>query len=285
MKVFSEFNLKKYNSYSVSSICNKAYFPENEEDLLKVFNSLNGDSFVVLGNGNNVIFSKSYYEEAFIIFNDCFNQIKLSGNIVEIEAGATTEQFSEFALENSLTGAEFLFDIPSSIGGAVFMNAGTLEGETKSILLKVRYLNLESMCFEEKNVKDISLEYRNSFFQLNPKLIITKCWFNLSTGDRVIIKEKMNSSRDRRWKKQPREFPNGGSVFKRPKGMYVGPMIEKLGLKGVSIGGASVSKKHAGFIVNSNEASGRDILGLIQLIQEKVKESFGVTLEVEQRII
>lgn len=285
MKIYQNFNLKKYNSYSLEAFCETAYFPEKESDFLELFKNKN--NLIVLGNGNNIVLSKSYYDESFIILNDNFDFIDIdkTNNIISAEAGATILKISKFAEKNSLTGAEFFYDIPSSVGGAVVMNAGTKEGVTKNILKKVRYLDLKDMTVKEKSNEDLDLDYRTSFFQKNKKTIILKAWFKLSKGDPSEIRRIMNESKTRRWSKQPRDYPNSGSVFKRPPGKFVGPMIEELGLKGFSIGGAQVSKKHSGFIVNKGSATGADILELIQYIQDKVKKRHNINLEVEQRII
>lgn len=285
MKILKNLDLTKYNSYRTKATCSVGYFPEHEDDLVLVFNKLGIQPFIVLGNGNNTILSKSYYDEPFIILNGYFDAIKVCDTVIEAEAGATILEVSNIALQNSLTGAEFLYDIPSSVGGAIVMNAGTKEGETKNILLKVRYLDLEDMVIKEKMNSEIDFSYRNSFFQKNKDKIVLKAWFQLRKGDPVAIEQLMLESKERRWAKQPREYPNCGSVFKRPPGRYVGPMLDELGLKGFGIGGAQVSEKHSGFIVNTGGATGEDILKLIKHIQERVFEKFGLELEVEQRII
>ena len=146
-------------------------------------------------------------------------------------------------------------------------------------------LSIENSIVKEKFNEDLELEYRNSFFQKQKDTIILKAWFQLATGRKQIIRKIMEDSKKRRWSKQPREYPNSGSVFKRPPGRFVGPMIDEIGLKGYTIGGAQVSKKHSGFIVNFNYATGKDILELIAYVQKKVKDKFGVLLEIEQRII
>lgn len=285
MKIFKDFELTNFNSYKIKSKCSIAYFPESENDFIELFSTLKGEKYIVIGNGNNVILSKSYYNIPFVILNGFFDRITLNESYIEAEAGATTFNLSKFALENSLTGAEFLYDIPSSIGGAVVMNAGTKEGETKNILHKVRYLDLNDLNIKEKLNSEIDLSYRDSYFQNNKDAIILKVWFRLEQGEQDKIESLMKESKERRWSKQPREFPNCGSVFKRPPGRFVGPMLDELGLKGFSVGGAQVSEKHSGFIVNKGEATGEEILTLIKEIQRRVQDKFDVELEVEQRII
>lgn len=285
MKVFNNFNLKNYNSYKIDSVCSKAWFPENEQELIKLFSKNSEKKCIVIGNGNNVILSKMYYDEEFIILNECFETIVVSGTVIEAEAGATLLQLSEKALEYSLTGLEVFHDIPSSVGGAVVMNAGTKEGEIKDILLKVRYLDLSDLLIKEMFKEDIGFEYRNSFFQKQTDKIILKAWFNLEKGEQKEIKARMDEIKQIRWAKQPRGYPNCGSVFKRPPGRFVGPMLDELGLKGFTVGGAKISEKHSGFIVNFNNATGQDILDVIDHVKSKVLDKFGVELEVEQRII
>ena len=283
MRVYEDFDLTPYNSYRLKSKCKTAYFPESEDDVVALYKT--NKSFVLLGSGHNLILSKAFYNEDFLIFNGNFNEVGTKLNVISAEAGATVLKVSETAEENGLTGVEFYYDIPSSVGGAVVMNAGTKEGETKNILKKVRYLDLADMLVKEKVNEELELGYRNSIFQNQKSKIILKAWFQLNVGDSKNIRKIMDESKARRWSKQPREFPNSGSVFKRPPGKFVGPMLDELGLKGCTVGGAQVSKKHSGFIVNIDNATGEDILSLIKYIQKKVKERFNINLEVEQRII
>lgn len=285
MKVLKNFDLTNYNSYKISSNCRIAYLPEKENDFVELFKLLKGQEYVLIGNGNNVILSKYFYELPFIILNGSFNNINVNDVFIEAEVGATTIELSSIALKHSLKGAEFLYDIPSSIGGAVVMNAGTKEGETKNILYKVRYLDLNDLTIKEKLNHEINLTYRNSYFQNKKDKIILKAWFKLELGAYDQIEDLMKESKERRWSKQPREYPNCGSVFKRPPGKFVGPMLDELGLKGFTIGGAQISEKHSGFIVNLGDATGEDILDVINHVQKMVLDKFDVNLEVEQRII
>ena len=151
--------------------------------------------------------------------------------------------------------------------------------------LKVRFLDLNDFIIKEIEKKDMGFEYRNSFFQQSMDKILLKAWLELYPDDTDKIKTKMENIKKQRWLKQPKDFPNAGSVFKRPPGYFVGVMMDELALKGHSVGGAKISEKHGGFIVNFNNASGKDILNLIDYIQFRVKEKYGMYLEVEQRII
>lgn len=285
MKAYANFDLTNYNSYRLHAICRTAFFPESEADILELY-KIRKD-YILLGNGYNVIFSKKFYDVDFIVFNGNFNKISVDekNRIVSAEAGATTLDVSKKAEENSMAGLEFFYDIPSSIGGAVVMNAGTKEGETKNILRKVRYLDLEDMLVKIRYKEDLELEYRNSLFQKNNDKVILKAWFQLELGNAENIRSVMEESKARRWSKQPREYPNSGSVYKRPPGRFVGPMLDELGLKGYRIGGAEISRKHSGFIVNIGNATAKDILAIIKYTRKEVKANFGVDLEVEQRVI
>ncbi|MDN3668120.1 UDP-N-acetylmuramate dehydrogenase [Echinicola jeungdonensis] len=284
MKVFEEFELTNYNSYKIHSKCKRAYFPDSEEDIIDLFSR--SQDYVLLGSGHNVILSNSYYEREFIIFNGNFSQIGLNDNgILEAESGVTMYDLSLFALDNGLTGLEIFYDIPSSLGGAVVMNAGASGEEIKDVLVKVRYLDLVDLQVKEIFKEDMDFQYRNSFFQKNTNKIVIKAWLKLESGDCEKIKSKMDQIRSQRWQKQPKDYPNAGSVFKRPKGYYVGALIDELKLKGLTKGGAKVSEKHGGFIINFDGASGKDIIELITEIKDRVMGKFGIELEVEQRII
>lgn len=284
MKIYENFDLKNYNSYRLNARCKKAYFPENEKDVVDLYKK--GIPFILLGSGHNIIFSKDYYDSDFIIFNGNFNAIQINeSGVIEAESGVSMLEISELSLLHGFSGVEIFFDIPSSLGGAVVMNAGASGEDIKDVLIKVRYLDLDDMIIKEINRCDIDFEYRNSFFQRNTNKIILKAWIQLLAKDKEEIKNKMYALKNQRWAKQPKDFPNAGSVFKRPKGYYVGAIIDELKLKGFTIGGAKISEKHGGFIVNFNNATGQDILSIIKKVQNAVFERFGVNLEIEQRII
>lgn len=278
------FDLSQYNSYRIRSRCAVAHFPESEQDIIDLYRKQ--QDYILIGSGHNIIFSKPYYNEEFVIFNGNYENIHLEdGNCIMAESGAFMTSISEFALEHALSGLEIFYDIPSSLGGAVVMNAGASGEEIKDILVKVRFLSLEDMTVKEILKEEIDFEYRNSFFQRHTNNIILSAKLALTPGKKEEIKEKMNTIRDKRWAKQPRDLPNAGSVFKRPKGYYVGALIDELKLKGLTCGGAKISEKHGGFIVNFNEATGEDILSIINQVRQRVRKTYGVELEVEQRVI
>lgn len=285
MIIHQNFDLTNYNSYRIEARCKVAYFPENEAEIVELYKT--NQNFVLLGSGHNIILSKTYYDQSFIIFNGNYNaiNIEIPSGILIAEAGATMLEISEKARDEGLSGVEVFYDIPSSLGGAVVMNAGASGEEVKDILLKVRYLDLGTFLISEIENKDIGFEYRNSLFQQSKSMLVLKAWLQLQPHSKDLIHEKMEDMKQKRWAKQPKEYPNAGSVFKRPKGFYVGAMIDDLNLKGFTVGGAKISEKHGGFIVNFNNAKGEDVVSIIKHVQHKVKERFNVNLEVEQRII
>lgn len=284
MKTYTDFDLTQYNSYRLKTVCRIAYFPENGPEIRQVFQETK-EKKILLGSGHNVIMSKDYYDEAFVVFADNLSKTVITGNIIEAEAGTTMLHLSELALKHQLTGLEVFYDIPSSLGGAVVMNAGAGGEEIKDLLQSVKYYDPIADQFHEINKEDISFEYRNSFFQRNPHLIVISAKLVLRHSEEAAIRQKMEDIKTARWQKQPRDFPNAGSVFKRPPGHFVGALMDQLQLKGHVVGGAQISTKHGGFIVNIGNASGQDIMQLIGHVQEKVRATFNLELEVEQRIL
>lgn len=281
---YLDFDLTNYNSYRVKALCRKAFFPEFETEIVDLYKA--EQSLILIGSGHNIILSKEIYNDSFVIFNGNFKAISVHENgIIVAEAGATMLEISEIALTNGLSGVEIFYDIPSSLGGAIVMNAGASGEEIKDILMKVRYLDLTDMKIKEILKDEMEFEYRNSFFQRNTNKIVLKAWLQLSKKDSTIIKGKMETIKEQRWSKQPKDFPNAGSVFKRPIGYYVGALIEELSLKGFTIGGAKISEKHGGFIINHDNATGQEIIAVINEVKKRVKEHFGINLEIEQRII
>lgn len=283
MKSYKNFDLTNYNSYRVVASCKEVFFPNTEKEVIDCF--VNNENLILLGSGHNIILSKEFYEDKFIVFNGNFNKIHVSNDIIEAESGAWMGDLSQIALDNSLTGLEMFYDIPSSLGGAVVMNAGASGQEIKDFLIKVKYLDLADGVVKVMHKDEMSFEYRNSFFQKNTNKIVLKAWLKLEKFDKEKIAFKMESLKANRWGKQPKAFPNGGSVFKRPEGYFVGAIIDDLNLKGYTVGGAKISNKHGGFIINYENATGSDILNIINHIKNLVYKKLGVNLEIEQRII
>jgi UDP-N-acetylmuramate dehydrogenase len=285
MKTVTDLDLTNFNSYRLKATCKRAFFPDSEADIQEIYEKYGDSRKIILGSGHNIILAKEYYEDDFIIFSGNFSHAVIDGNLLSVESGISMYDLSILALDNELSGLELFYDIPSSLGGAVVMNAGASGEEIKDLLVKVRYYDPLENTFSEILKEDINFEYRNSFFQRNPHLIITKAWLNLKQSSALEIKDKMERNKEVRWSKQPKDFPNAGSVFKRPPGFFVGALMDELQLKGYTVGGAKISEKHGGFIVNFNNATGEDILAVIKHAQKMVKDRHGVELEVEQRII
>ncbi len=240
--------------------------------------------YMILGNGSNILVSDSGIDGVVITLGGEFKAISLiSDDTILCGAGVTLAKLSSFALENSLEGLEFAWGIPGTVGGAVFMNAGAYGGEIKDVLNTCRHIS-ETGEVITLTRDDFNFGYRNSIYKENDWTILD-CVFKLKKGDKDSIKEKMTDYMNRRTSKQPLEYPSGGSVFKRPEGNFAGTLIEQCGLKGVSIGGACVSEKHAGFIVNKGGATCKDVCDLIALVQKTVKEKTGYQLERELIIV
>ncbi len=234
---------------------------------------------MILGNGSNLLVSDNGIEGAVITLDGDFKKITVDGDIITSGAGAKLSRLCCVALENSLTGLEFAYGIPGSVGGAMYMNAGAYGGEMKDVALSVTALTPDGE-IREVPAQDLQLGYRTSVFKTNGDIILFSK-YKLEKGDQDAIKEKMDDVMDRRKTKQPLEFPSAGSVFKRPEGAFAGTLIEQCGLKGKTVGGAQVSEKHAGFIINIGGATCDDVMGLVKLVQDTVKAETGYFLERE----
>ncbi len=245
--------------------------------LLETANALKVPLFI-LGKGSNLLVSDRGIEGAVISLSE-LNKIEIKGNKITAKSGASLTALCVEAANAGLSGLEFAYGIPGSVGGAVFMNAGAYGGEICDVIVSAEYLTADGK--KGKLTKEqMELGYRKSAFMKNG-FVITSATFTLKKDEPQDIWERMNSFMERRKAKQPLEYPSGGSTFKRPEGYYSGALIEENGLKGFSVGGAEVSEKHAGFVINKNNATTDDILELIEKIKLKVKEANGVTLETE----
>ena len=239
--------------------------------------------YYIIGNGSNILVSDRGIEGVVIEIGSLMNKITVSGEKIYAEAGAMLSAVAAAAADNSLTGMEFASGIPGTIGGAVFMNAGAYDGEIKDI---INYADVIDEYGEIKRMTkdELNLSYRHSLAQ-EKNLIIVGAEFELNHGCKDKIREKTADFAARRRDKQPLNFPSAGSTFKRPDGYFAGKLIEDSGLKGKSIGGAQVSEKHAGFIINTGGATSDDILALIDCCIETVYNKFNVRLMPEVRII
>ena len=232
-----------------------------------------------LGNGSNVLFDDDGYRGAVISLSE-LNQITVDGNVVTSQAGASLNLLCKIARDNSLTGLEFAYGIPGSVGGAVFMNAGAYGGDISTVIKESTYLSTDDMTIHTIGAAEHSYGYRDSIYRHNNYIILSAS-FQLQTGNSCEINAQMTDYMNRRVEKQPLEYPSAGSVFKRYPRRFTGQMIDECGLKGCSIGGAQVSEKHAGFIVNKGNATCADVLALIEHIQNEVYKKFGCRIECE----
>ena len=279
-------SLSEYTTFKTGGRCPLVITPSTVEGLKAVIKSLNenGVEYITLGNGSNCLAPDEGIDKVLIHIADGLTQLRLE-SVCEIYCGAGVKLASlcKFALDNSLSGLEFAYGIPGSCGGAVFMNAGAYGGEMKDVITKATHIDKNgNEGVLEKN--ELALSYRKSAYQQN-NFIITGAVFKLTKGDYAEIKAKMDDFISRRKEKQPLEYPSAGSTFKRPEGHFAGALIEQCNLKGATVGGAQVSEKHAGFIINKGGASSEDILSLIEKVKNTVLNETGVTLEPEVRIL
>ncbi len=237
-----------------------------------------GVPYFILGKGSNLLVSDSGIEGMVISLNG-LDDIKVNGDTVVCGAGASLRAVCLAVQKESLSGLEFAYGIPGTVGGALYMNAGAYGGEMSQVVVSATAINDDGKEIEF-SLKDMKLGYRTSAFK-NTNLIITSVTMKLKQGDAGTIKAAMDDFFARRRDKQPLEYPSAGSTFKRPEGYFAGTLIEQNNLKGVSVGGAEVSEKHAGFVINKGNATCCDVLALIQKVQDVVKSANGVHLEPE----
>jgi len=246
------------------------------------FSNVENIPFMLLGNGSNLII-KDGGIRGIVMYLGKLNRIAVDGTKVIAESGALIAEVSRKALGSHLTGLEFACGIPGSVGGALFMNAGAYGGEIKDVLLRATVVDRDGN-IKVIEAKDLDLSYRTSNIPQNGYIVLD-AEFGLEEGEYESIKAVMDDLAYKRESKQPLEYPTCGSVFKRPPGYFAGKLIQDSGLQGKQIGGAQVSLKHAGFIINKEDASANEYIALIEHVQKVVKEKFGVELEREVRII
>lgn len=253
----------------------------NSKELSKIITFLRQTEheFFVLGNGSNLLVSDNGYEGVVLKLEGEFNEIKTDGLKIISGAGASLAAVARTAMEEGLTGMEFASGIPGTMGGAIVMNAGAYDGEMKQVVKEVTVMDQEGNILVLDN-DTMEFGYRTSVIKNRPFIVLSVV-LELQEGEKAEIKKKMDDFAERRREKQPLEYASAGSTFKRPEGYFAGKLIMDAGLRGFSIGGARVSDKHCGFIINMGNASATDIAELIEEVQERVKEQFGVMLEPE----
>lgn len=278
--------LKNHTSFKIGGETEYFILPKNESELCAVIRKLNADGrpYAVIGKGSNLLVPDEGTPKVVVRLSGEFEKIELiDETTVKAYAGVNLVSLCKFALEHSLTGLEFAYGIPGSVGGGVYMNAGAYGGQMSDVVSEVIHMteNGEIASFSEG---ELAFDYRKSVYT-NGSNIILSAVFSLEKGNKEEIREKMADFLNRRKSKQPLEYPSAGSVFKRPEGYFAGALIEQCGLKGRAVGGCQVSEKHAGFIVNKGGATCRDVLELIKICQDTVKEKFEVSLETEIKMI
>lgn len=277
--------LSNHTSFKVGGRCDMLIYPNSLESLAKLHAKCKEVSLnsIILGNGTNVLFSDRGFRGVVFILSNEIGGVTVEGDTIIAQAGASLKKLCITALDNGLTGLEFAYGIPGTVGGAVYMNAGAYGGEVKDVIVTVTAADASGNVITFTR-DELDMGYRKSIFT-DSDYVILSATFKLNDGDRTEIKDKMDDLMSRRKDKQPLEYPSAGSTFKRPEGTYAGLVIEQSGLKGYTVGGAQVSEKHANFVINKGGATATDIINLIDDVKKIVKEKTGYDLECEVKLI
>ena len=277
-------NMSKHIYFKVGGPADILVSPSSIDQLLETLKICkeNNIPYYIIGNGSNLLVKDGGIRGVVIKLVN-LNKIQSRGNFIKAEAGVLLKDVSKRAVENSLTGFEFACGIPGSVGGAVFMNAGAYDGEIKNVIKEAEVIDQNgNLIFLDK--EQLELGYRTSKV-MKENYVVVSALFQLEEGNEEKIQGRVDELTAKREEKQPLEYPSAGSTFKRPEGYFAGKLIQDAGLKGYSIGGAAVSSKHSGFVINKGGATAKDILDLIAHIQKEVKDQFGVDLYPEVRIL
>ena len=284
----SDADMSRHTSFRIGGPARRMAFPSSAEQLVLLMSFANqcGARPLVIGNGTNLLVPDDGLDRLVINTSRSMNQLILEddGLTIRAESGVTLARLADFAQKNGLTGLEFAHGIPGTVGGGVCMNAGAYNGEIKTVVVSATALDPENG-IRTLPACELEFGYRHSALTDHPDWILLRAEFRLRPGNPAVIRAKMNDLLDRRKASQPLEFPSAGSVFKRPAGYFAGTLIDQCGLKGLTVGGAQVSEKHAGFIINRGGATCADVLKLISQVQEQVLAQKGVRLEPEVRMI
>ena len=277
--------MKKHTTFRIGGPADYYLCPHSTEELQKILQICreNKLEFFILGNGSNLLVSDKGYRGVVIQLWKNFSDIETEDNTITVKAGALLSKVAAEALEESLTGMEFASGIPGTMGGAVMMNAGAYGGEMKDIIREVTVLTREGELLTLSK-EEMNFGYRTSVVKEKGYVVIS-AELQLRKGDREEIRKVMDELKERRVTKQPLDMPSAGSTFKRPEGYFAGKLIMDAGLRGFSVGGAQISEKHCGFVVNKGDATAADVLGLIGEVQKRVQEKFGVALEPEVKFL
>lgn len=273
--------LSSHTTFRIGGDASLFVSPADEDQLIGVISYLekNGIRYFLLGKGSNVLFDDAGYDGA-VVSTSKLDKISVCGNEITAQCGASFTYLASVAAGNSLSGLEFAYGIPGSVGGAVFMNAGAYGSETAAVLKSSRYLDISDCTVKTLPLEEHLFGYRDSVFR-HRRFIHLSSVFALQAGDKAQIRAYMNELMQRRRDKQPLEYPSAGSVFKRYPGRYTAQMIDEAGLRGLSVGGAQVSEKHAGFIVNKGNATSSDVIALVGKVREAIKDKYGIEIECE----
>ncbi len=278
-------SLAPYSTFKIGGIADFIVKPFTRDALIFAVKTAKecGIKYSVIGNGSNVLFPDGRYRGALIVTTS-LAECKFEGNKIYADCGYSFTSLASQAQKRALSGLEFAYGIPGSVGGAVYMNAGAYDGEIKNVVTKTYWYDSENDVFGEFCGEENSFGYRESVYQTN-SYIILGAEFSLAEGKGDEILEKMQGFMKARREKQPLEYPSAGSTFKRAPGYFTAKLIDEAGMKGYSVGGAQVSEKHAGFVINKGGATAEDVKKLVSDIKKAVFESSGVNIECEIRII
>lgn len=273
--------MKNHTTFKIGGLCDVFVKPTTIEQLREVIKLLkeNDINYYIVGNGSNLLVSDDGYRGVIINLFNNFSEITVNDNIITASAGALLGKIGHVALENGLKGFEFATGIPGTLGGAVVMNAGAYGGEMKDVLVSATVLNKDGDIITLSN-EELELGYRSSIIEKNEYIVIS-AEIRLQKGSKEEIKALIQELAMKRREKQPLEYPSAGSTFKRPKDNFAGKLIMDAGLRGYTVGGAMVSEKHCGFVINKDNATCEDVIKLTEDVKEKVKEQFGIELELE----
>lgn len=280
-RIYTDEPMKKHTTFRVGGNADFFVIPKTVEEVKQmIMLCVEQDMpYYILGNGSNLLVGDKGYRGVVIQIYKEMNNIFVDGQKIKVQAGALLSKIGSVALEAGLTGFEFAAGIPGTMGGAVVMNAGAYGGEMKDVLEEVTVLTKEGEVLILSK-EQLDMGYRTSVVA-KKDYIVLKATIALELGDRDAIKARMDELKVQRTTKQPLEFPSAGSTFKRPEGYFAGKLIQDAGLRGFQVGGAQVSEKHCGFVINKGDATAADIVELMKQVSERVKEKFGVELEPE----
>jgi len=279
-------SLKAHTTFKIGGAAKLAVFPDNSgnlADIIKIIKK-NKINYILLGGGSNVLICENNFDGAVIITSK-MAAARADGEYIYADCGVSLNKLANLAKDNCLSGLEFACGIPGTLGGAVYMNAGAYGGQMSDIIYSSEYINAETLEINNLSAENHGFAYRESLYAKNKNFILLSAVLKLKRGDKPAIEASMNKNIAARKEKQPLEYPSAGSAFKRGDGYFAAQLIEECGLKGCFIGGAQVSEKHAGFIINKNNAGFSDVAGLIAHIESIVYEKTGIKIEREIKII